>query len=347
MTCGPGVQTRLVFCQQVVTPGKVVNVTEEESCPTTRPEDTRPCDVYIPCATETMHVGVTPTPHPPTHHHPHPEIEVDQSDFVQLKQKRKISVSVGGSATVIPGTNVVVKCPVQKYDQKYIHWKRKENEIAKKGRIKVSKKGYLQIRKSKPRDSDTYECMVVMDDNHVMSKANISIKFHSNYEGDEQLQWRKQYMMDMHQNGAAHHAHPNHPHHDRKKMAEFNHNANALHKGSKDRLLLDSLMGEQLNYSLPYMFISTRWSPCTKTCGGAGYQMRNISCELVTEDYYRSVPPGGVKSAVTDQRSTVSEKMDGPPVSRGPLSQSHSHCSSLNVALLCPFCNVLPLAAGW
>ncbi len=255
----------MVFCQQVVTPGRVVNVTEEESCPSKKPPVTQVCET-APCSTTTPE---------------YPDIEVDSSKYVQLKQKRKIAITVGGSATVIPGTNVIVKCPVKNYDKKYIHWRRTQNEIAKTGRIKVSKRGYLQIRKSKTTDSDTYECMVVMDDNHVMGKANISIDFHSDFDGEEQLQWRKQYMMDMHRNGG--HNHNNHH-----QSATDSLTANTVHKMNKnDKLLIDSLMGDELNHSVPYMYISTQWSPCTKTCGGAGYQMRNISCELVTENYYR------------------------------------------------------------
>ena len=203
-------------------------------------------------------------------------IQVDTSNYVQLKQKRKISVTVGGTATVIPGTSLVIKCPVKKHDKNFIYWKRKENEITKKGRIKVSKQGNLQIRRSKIRDSDTYECMI-MHDNHIMDKANTSVKFHSDVEGEEQLEWRKQYMMEMHRNGAH-----------KIVQKHLSESANTIHKiNTNDKLLMNSIMGDEMNYSIPYMYISSKWSACTKTCGGAGYQRRSISCELITESYYR------------------------------------------------------------
>ena len=252
-----------MYCQQVVSLGKVVNITGEALCPDDKPPATRTC--FRPqCPTV--------TPITDTH-----DIEIDTSNYVQLKQRRKISITVGGTATVIPGTNLIIKCPVKKYDKNFIHWRRKDNEIAKKGRIKVSKQGNLQIRRSRPHDSDMYECMIVMDNDHIMHTANISINFHSDLEGEEQLEWRKQYMMEMHKNGA---------HKTSSKYLEQS--ANTIHKmGTNDKLLMNSIMGDEMNYSIPYVYISSKWSPCTKTCGGAGYQKRSISCELITENYYR------------------------------------------------------------
>ena len=84
-------------------------------------------------------------------------------------------------------------------------------------------------------------------------------------------------MMEMHKNGAH-----------KTVQKHFSESANTIHKmNTNDKLLMNSIMGDEMNYSVPYVYISSKWSPCTKTCGGAGYQKRSISCELITENYYR------------------------------------------------------------
>ena len=42
-------------------------------------------------------------------------------------------------------------------------------------------------------------------------------------------------------------------------------------------------IGEQL---LPLKFITEDWGPCSKSCGGAGLQSRQITCELNLDHYY-------------------------------------------------------------
>ncbi len=201
--------------------------------------------------------------------------------------RKKISLCVGGSATVIPGTNVIIKCPVKHYDKKYIHWKRKGNEIPNKGRIKVSKSGSLQIRRSKDTDSDIYECFVMNDNNIVMDQSNISIGFHSNLHGEEELEFRKRYLMQLQQD-PSHLSESAALHHKPLKQLTIGMSQNTIsrHLSTGDKLLANSLMGEK-NNSAPFMFIASDWTTCSRTCGGAGWQKRNITCEVITEDYYK------------------------------------------------------------
>ena len=78
-------------------------------------------------------------------------------------------------------------------------------------------------------------------------------------------------------------------HHKPLKQLTIGMSQNVIHRHihNGDKLLADSLYIGERNSTMPFMFIASDWTTCSKTCGGAGWQKRNITCEIITEDYYK------------------------------------------------------------
>jgi len=88
----------------------------------------------------------------------------------------------GGIAMVIPATNVRIFCPVRRRSRgDAVAWRRSvvtgDDEVGEivgtHGRVKVTGRGILRIRKSRTSDAGVYWCIVGTD------RANVTLKFHS------------------------------------------------------------------------------------------------------------------------------------------------------------------------
>lgn len=251
----------MIKCEQVVAPGEIRNV-DDALCPETKPSTRRPC-FRAPCPIQAIQT--------------HPYIDTEDAIYVQLRHKRKFTSVVGGKTVAIPSTTIVVRCPVRKYNRTMVHWRRNEDYITRVGRIKISKHGALHIKKSKEEDAGVYTCIIEG------SVGNVTIAFHSEADAYRKLIWRRQYLLQNYRNFENLENFKTDP-----TSRETSGKYNDLF--SEGRPLISSLIGGESNLtSIPYLFITSDWSPCSRSCGGSGLKMRNITCEMVTEDYYKIV----------------------------------------------------------
>jgi len=111
-----------------------------------------------------------------------PAIIGEPSEFVMLMDRRRhVTLEVGGgSAILIPDVNVRIYCPVRRrYRDRPVVWRRvvaaevDEDVVGTRGRVKVTGRGALRIRKSRESDAGVYWCTVGDD------RANLTLNFHS------------------------------------------------------------------------------------------------------------------------------------------------------------------------
>ena len=278
MTCGEGIETRLILCQKVVAPGRVQNVSDMSICPDDKPESKRPC-FNAAC------------PQAPTEGHT--QIEIDASRYVLLQPKGRVTLIVGGGAVLLPGTNIVVRCPARHYNRKLVYWRKNDVLIPRRGRIKMSRHGALHIKRSSPKDAGTFTCVV--DAN----SSNITIGFHTPLEAERLLQDRIEYLSYNYKDVMK----------SRRQQAEDRTNSisrNDYNNGQTKQVyrnthnngryqesnLLISSIGAGVSEnatSIPYIYVTTAWSACSQSCGFRGLQWRNVTCELITETYLKVV----------------------------------------------------------
>ncbi|KAK3586663.1 hypothetical protein CHS0354_001272 [Potamilus streckersoni] len=192
---------------------------------------------------------------------PTPLIKTEDIQFFQLQKMNRIRLVVGMQALVFPGASVLVKCPTQGLDQEKIYWLRNGTKLKGLKRVKVSKSGTLRIRSIRPvKDGGVYTC--VAGDHH----ANISIEFSTSYDVIQAKVFREQTYGGV---------------------DETFENGSVLVRDPLDRKLK------------PLQLLATDWTLCSVSCGG-GLQSRNVSCELVSQNYYEVFPV----SDCTRDRST-------------------------------------------
>lgn len=249
-TCGEGLQTREVGCEQVQAPHGIVRIVEDQSkCYGQKPA------THQKCVLRSCPQVARPTLAP--------AIDQDDGHYVQLKKQSKLILAVGGKATCIPHTTIVIKCNVK--DSSGVSWtKGKDNRILipHKGRIKVTKSGALRIRKSRESDANIYTCHVRA------SAANVTIEFHSEWTARELYQSRIMYI--------------NNKKHSNKVITDILNN-------TFTQLQNVYFRDEKFNSTVPFVYYQGHWSPCTTTCGGNGLQVRGISCEIITQFYFKVV----------------------------------------------------------
>ena len=261
MTCGEGLSTRLVLCQQVVAPGRVQNVSDASICPSVRPDARRPC--YNDACPET-----------PTEGGGHVHIATDRTTYVMLQRQRRVQLVVGGQAVLLDGANIVIRCPARHYNRKLVYWRKNDALLPRRGRIKVSRHGALHIKRSSARDAGTYTCVV--DAN----SANISISFQSQRDAEQLLQERLDFLAYSYKDGLG------------RGRADENRVSPVYHPDRQEvggpapaRLDRHHLLAN----SPPYLYVSGPWSSCSQSCGFRGLQWRNVTCELLNESYIRVV----------------------------------------------------------
>lgn len=187
---------------------------------------------------------------------PDPMIKERKIKFYQVGKLRRLKLVVGMEATVLPDTNIILKCPHVGLDRQKITWFKNGLKFRKtktKG-AKVVRSGALRIRKAFPgRDDAVYTCLIGG------LESNVTITFGNAFDILQATMFRDQFLP-----GKA-------------KSPRSLLNKTVLFKDPIDRK------------KKPLTLISTDWSRCSVTCGG-GLQSRNMSCELITADYYEIVP---------------------------------------------------------
>ncbi|CAH1797202.1 unnamed protein product [Owenia fusiformis] len=304
-TCGYGVETRKIECVQDLHIGKTVNkiVISNNFCTDSPPETTRTCKadtdcdpVWVPgqwseCSekcgrglkSRIIHcqqqlasgftVNVTesrcseqkPSEKLLCNNNLCPRIVLDKSEFVQILPRRVVDIGVGGKADVLPGVTIRVKCPVKHFNKKWVLWKKEEQSILKKGRVKVLKSGKLRIRKSSYKDGGTYTCYARNE------SATIRISFHSRVQANHLIKYRKKYLKDKFksENSIFKHKHKGNP-----NLVDDTWNDNFIHFNQSES---------------PFVFIPGDWSRCSVMCGGYGVRRRNVTCELINDEFYKVV----------------------------------------------------------
>ncbi|XP_013413578.1 ADAMTS-like protein 3 isoform X2 [Lingula anatina] len=235
--CGGGLQSRMVMCQQVTPTGSIIKVTNEAECLEERPLAERKCNSFD-CFNK-----ILPKP---------AKIRKDLSHYVQLKPMKRILLIVGGKATVIPQTTILVRCPVKNYPQSEVEWTNDGAVIPKSNHhSRLGLKGHhriLRIRKSRLKDAGIYTCSADG------VAAAISIDFHSEEQAAKLHSLRKKYMRSH----------------------------------ISTDVISDSW--NEYNGSSSYSFVTSDWGVCSQTCGGRGIQMTNVSCEMITDTSYKILP---------------------------------------------------------
>jgi hypothetical protein len=185
---------------------------------------------------------------------PDPMIKSKNVKFYQLSKLSRLKLIVGMEAKILPETNIILKCPHVGLDGQKITWFKNGSEFRRSKRARVSKSGALRIRHALPgRDDAVYNCMVGG------LRANVSIAFGSTFDILQATVYREKFLTG---------------------------------KASKEYSLLNKtvMFTDPIDRSRkPLTLISTDWSRCSVTCGG-GLQSRNLSCELITLDYYEILP---------------------------------------------------------
>lgn len=106
--------------------------------------------------------GTRPTAQEPCYAPPclRAEVKVDRSRYVQLQPRKKLRLKAGGHARLIEGTEVRARCNARNYDRTHITWSLQGTQLPRRGRVKVSRSGVLQLRRLLLSDSGVYVCHV-------------------------------------------------------------------------------------------------------------------------------------------------------------------------------------------
>lgn len=269
VTCGRGVETRQVRCEQKISFSTIIIVNDSfciehsSSLSTSTPTSKRSCDLGD-CPNVILSEKQSPI------------IFSESSSFVQLKPIKplpsKVTLIVGGSAVLIPGTSVLITCPTRDFNRSQIVWKYMNRVIIpkrEKGRIKVSPKGILRIRNSRETDAGVYVCTAGRD------SANTTITFHSLIKAFElgRLKLLKTSTERLGERGRD----------DGEKKEDDEEEV------QKYPFSLRYLLRNNSLKSLDFHFVPLPWSQCSKTCGGGGLQSRDIACEITLQKGYTLV----------------------------------------------------------
>jgi len=174
VSCGRGVQKRQVRCEQKITAFTIATVPDTHCLAAADGDATEPATEQ-PC-----HLGDCPARSPSTRRRRRSAIVGEPTDFVLMSPRDRVALEVGGgAATVIAAATVNVFCPVRRrFRGDRVVWRRTVggvdgDDIGARGRVKVTGKGVLRIRRSRPSDAGVYWCIVGAD------RANLTLKFHS------------------------------------------------------------------------------------------------------------------------------------------------------------------------
>ena len=189
---------------------------------------------------------------------PKPKIKSLEVNFFQLDKMKRIKLTIGMNAAVLPGTTIVFRCPTRGVNKKEIQWY-KDGELIGTidRRVRVTHKMTLKIKKSLPvQDDGVYSCKV----DTLMASSKVS--YSNVYDLIPATILRKRFIASA-----------------------------APAKLMERDLTLGSLTQRDpvSRRRYPLRLVKSKWNPCSASCGG-GLQSRNVTCEIITRDYYEVFP---------------------------------------------------------
>lgn len=209
---------------------------------------------------------------------PEPMIKTRPIKFFQLNKMSKLKLVAGMEAKVLPETNIILKCPHVGLDRQKTTWFKNGLKFRRSKRARVSRSGALRIRNARPgSDNAVYSCLIGG------IEANISISFGSTFDILQATVYREKFL-----SGRA---------------------GSDYSLLNKTVLYMDPISRDKKGLTL----ISTDWTHCSVTCGG-GLQSRNMSCEIITYDYYEVLPKEECFKALTAKPLTIQSCNTNPCV---------------------------------
>ncbi|XP_076101764.1 protein madd-4-like isoform X1 [Mytilus galloprovincialis] len=200
---------------------------------------------------------------------PKPIIKKTEAHFFQLNKLRKVKLKIGMQGSLLPGTSLIIHCPTKGMDKRSITWYKDGMPLPIGRRVRLSKKRSIKIKKSKgDLDNGLYTCKAGS------LQANSFIKFITVYDIFKATVFREKFLSHL-------------------SESRLRENASAIvYKDPIDRT--HKLL--RLVYS--------KWQSCSVSCGG-GLQARNVSCEIITKDYYEEFPMKSCIKAGHTQPSVI------------------------------------------
>ncbi|CAK9806200.1 Protein madd-4 [Anthophora quadrimaculata] len=159
-TCGEGVKTRKVTCEQIMAQGRKQS-REDRECPPQKPATKKPCNTR---ACHDVDVGSLPM------------IISQNTTYNQTDLNAKVDLKIGGIAIVFQGTSSIkIRCPVRNFDKAQIVWTKDKKELRKSRKYKISRKGALKINDITSSDSGSYACIA----GNAHAEKQLIVKFRS------------------------------------------------------------------------------------------------------------------------------------------------------------------------
>lgn len=232
--CKPGFQTRQLSCRSLGVDGKYRDLPKAVCFQGNRP----PPSMWRRCFLPEMSALCTQE---------QPEIEEVKMVVVQMKSVNNIRLQVGEEAYILPGTRVVIKCPVKHYPTANIVWKHfRHGEFLYKGRsqadIYVTKSGRLVIRSFTAGDKGEWQCFA--------GQKNAGIILHYNQPSSGYYEWERRNSM-------------------------------------RNTDMLNEDPAVIMTKHVHVQWVEGPWSNCSVACGGPGIQTRAVHCEQVDSGFYR------------------------------------------------------------
>ncbi|XP_013096566.2 ADAMTS-like protein 3 isoform X1 [Biomphalaria glabrata] len=271
VSCGVGIELRPVVCQRITQDGDPLDVDEYHCPPTERPEAERICNMSA-C----------------------PELKIKelQMKFFQMNPMDKVRLFVGGEASILPGTSVLILCPVNGKDKKKIEWLKNGKPVRPNAQIAISKRGNLRIKKVWPRTDDgKYTCVIGN------KKSSIKMTIIEFMHAMQETFLREQYLRGYMNNDSASHVDP----YDKKVrplqvlVSEWSPCSTTCGHGVKKRKISCELIAEdyfevfplkvckKYGIQIPTVMEKCNFKPCTKWAADEWSQCLNDKC--LKKDY--------------------------------------------------------------
>ena len=238
-----------MFCQQVVAPSGDVIKRWDAACE----------HILPPLLERECHEEECPTEAPL----PSSRIEMDYSLYIQLRKEKNLMLNVGGGAVLLAKTSLYVQCTVKNFNKRNIKWLLNDAEVTGKSRVRVTKRGMLRVRKSRPDDLGNYTCVAGN------SSASFQLSFHTQHEANAKFR-RRTKIIENHYGFVS-------------KVSGL---GDSKEDNRPEQKSLTTLL-ELFNISsIPFVYVEGPWETCSQSCGGAGLQLRQVTCEVITDNYY-------------------------------------------------------------
>lgn len=233
VTCGQGYRSRDVYCVKKNAGGNYINISSTLCDSNKHPMDVQKCNQTV-C--------------------PEPKLRSLDVHFFQMDKLKRVKLTIGMTATILPGTTILIKCPTRGIQLQDINWFKNGTTIRYSKRVKLTRKRFLKIRNAIPEeDTGLYSCKAGS------LQSSTPVSFSSVYDIYKATMLRQKYISGI----------------------------------QPMNLVARSISTKQIDpvsrkYS-PLFLVKSEWRACSATCGG-GLQSRDVSCEIITRDYYEVFP---------------------------------------------------------